>query len=318
MKIWDRAWAELVKRESLIVDLVVRYVDDVRVFLPSLNEGWEWNGSNFSYSSEKRKRDIQEGKSDSERTTTEITKAMCSMVTFLKFTGEEQGMFPNNRLPTLDVELWPEARGVNFGFYEKPQVPNRVIMKGTTLPESTVRSSLLQEVVRRMENCCVGIPDVERTSIISKFAQKMVNSGHCNNSTRITIVHGVMKYLDNLRLSRLPNTHPHYRPMYLEKKYKEGERQLTKQGAKLTWFGGGDKNKGREWRTKLQGQWRGARPLQKKVNGMQYTTVLQVPSTRSSRLLVELAKSENRLARLTGYTVKLTEKKWCAVSTLFQ
>ena len=53
----------------------------------------------------RRKRDIIEGVSDSERTTRENTKAMCSLVTFLKFTGEEQGMFDNNRLPTLDVEI---------------------------------------------------------------------------------------------------------------------------------------------------------------------------------------------------------------------
>ena len=69
MKIWDRAWEKLVMREKLIVDLTLRYVDDVRVFLPSLNEGWEWNGRNFSFSWERRKRELESGESDSWRTT---------------------------------------------------------------------------------------------------------------------------------------------------------------------------------------------------------------------------------------------------------
>ena len=85
-----------------------------------------------------------------ERTTEEIKKAMCSLVHFLEFTGESASMFTNQRFPTLDVELWWEGGKEMHSFYEKPQVPNRVLLKGTALPESTVRATLIQETVRRM------------------------------------------------------------------------------------------------------------------------------------------------------------------------
>ena len=77
-----------------------------------------------------------------------MTRAMCSLVEFLEFTGEEASMFENNMLPMLDVEIWYEREEVKFSFYEKPQVPNRVLQKETALPAQTIRSSLIQEVVR--------------------------------------------------------------------------------------------------------------------------------------------------------------------------
>ena len=78
---------------------------------------------------------------------------MCQLVEFLEFTGEDKSMFENQRLPTNDIEIWVEGIEVMFSFFEKPQVSNRVIQKGTALPGQTIRSSLIQEVVRRMQNC---------------------------------------------------------------------------------------------------------------------------------------------------------------------
>ena len=115
-----------------------------------------------------------------------------------------------------------------FSFYEKPQVPNRVLLKDTALPEQTIRSSLIQEVVRRMQNCCEEIGLEERQRILSNLAEKMINSGHSQKSTMIMIVQGVTKYLDNLRLSKLEPDHKHYRPMYLSKEFNQVGRQVEK------------------------------------------------------------------------------------------
>ena len=50
--------------------------------------------------------DKKSGRSDQARTTEEFVKAMSSLVEFLEFEGEESGMFENNKLPTLDTEIW--------------------------------------------------------------------------------------------------------------------------------------------------------------------------------------------------------------------
>ena len=49
MKVWDVAWCSLMKREGIKMDMVVRYVDDCRVFIPCLNEGWFWENNSFQF-----------------------------------------------------------------------------------------------------------------------------------------------------------------------------------------------------------------------------------------------------------------------------
>ena len=63
-------------------------------------------------------------------------------------------MFMNDRLPTLDTEIWVEEGIIMYAFYEKPQCPNKVLQRDTALSDSMIFASLNQEVVRRMLNCC--------------------------------------------------------------------------------------------------------------------------------------------------------------------
>ena len=316
MKIYDQAWVKLMEREGVIMDLFVRYVDDCRIFLTAINEGWRWEGNNFVFDWQWREEDIASGETDSERTTRHLARAICSMVPFLKFTGEECGMFKENILPTLDTKIWCEGEKTKYSFYEKPQVPNRVLMKGTALPESTVRSSLLQEVVRRMEHSNAEIQDRTRSDILSSFAQKMINSGHSKKSTRLTLVHGVLKYRENVILDQLPKEHSQHRPMYLYKRYNEAERQREKCAAKTSWYGEKAGVK-RKLRDKLCGTWRGAKQLQRKIKSMPYTTVMQVPSSKGSRLMNRLVKQEPKIAKMTGYQTKITEKSGVQLARLF-
>ena len=123
----------------------------------------------------------------------------------MNFTGEDETMFKTKKLPTLDTELWFEDGQIKHQFFEKPTVGNRVLMADTALPADGLKATLIQEVVRRLENCSIGI-DVQVTDrILSEFAQKLINSGHTMLYTKITLVQGVSKYLDNLRLSKLSN-----------------------------------------------------------------------------------------------------------------
>ena len=50
MKLWDKAWVDLLDREGLILLLYFRYVDDSRTFLSPLAEGWRWHQGSFHYS----------------------------------------------------------------------------------------------------------------------------------------------------------------------------------------------------------------------------------------------------------------------------
>ena len=49
-------------------------------------------------------------------TTQEITKAACSLVSFLNFKGKKGGMFYNSCLPTLDTEPWIQGDKTVIGW----------------------------------------------------------------------------------------------------------------------------------------------------------------------------------------------------------
>ena len=50
---------------------------------------------------------------------------------------------------------------------------------------------------------------------------------------------------------------------------------------------------------------------------MQFSTVLQVPSSKDSRLIREIAKLEPRLVKSSGYHTKLVEKSGKPLSKMF-
>ena len=108
MKFWDLKWLELLKRENVKYDLYLRYVDDCRLFLPVFNKGWTWKNNRIMYSVDQHVLDNASDETDVARTTRVITEAMCSLTSFLKFTGEDSSMFPDQTLPTLDTTLWVE------------------------------------------------------------------------------------------------------------------------------------------------------------------------------------------------------------------
>ena len=80
-------------------------------------------------------------------------------------------------------------------------------------------------------------------------------------------------------------------PLYVEKSFKRVERTLAKFEAKNGWYS--CENAGRSrWRSNLPTEWKGSKPLQTRVPGIPFTSVLQVQSSRDSRLLKAIAKIE--------------------------
>ena len=147
----------------------------------------------------------------------------------------------------------------------------------------------------------------------------MINSGHSVASTRITLVHGVVKFLELVRLSKLPVTDDCHRPLHCDKGFKRFERKLKKLMSKAGWY---DLDQAvflqkLRWRCNLPVEWRGSKPIQQKVYGMSFTTVIKVPGTKGSRLLRKLSKIEPRVAKSSGYQCKIVEESGKPLSYSF-
>ena len=256
---------------------------------------------------------------DQQRTMREIISSMSSILEFIQFEGEISEMFGDSKLPTLDTKIWlcEETNTVKYSFYEKPTCPNRVIQKSTALNESSIRATLVQEVVRRMKNCSEDLSTEEKQEILSVLAQKMFNSGHFISSIQYLLVHGVVKFGELLRVSKLDVSDEKYKPLYCERNYNVLNRKLHKILARTNWYEESTLVKKTKWREFLPPGWSGSKPAQYSVDCFKYTTLMQVPSSRDSRLFNMLAKAEPRLCKLTGYQVKYSEKSGRPLSKQF-
>ena len=316
MSLWDIAWQKLIEWENLDVHLSFRYVDDYRNFLQALMEGWRWNGVEFQFKPEWEIEDLESGVSDQHRTTLELTKAMSSLVCYLKFEGEEAGMFSSNKLPTLDTAIWWENNQIMHEVFEKDMCPNKVLQKSTALSTELIRASLNQEVVRHLLCCSQNLPLERKDEILSIFAQKLINSRFSLRSSQLILVHGTSRYVTMLKNSKLNPDKPKFKPLYWDKSYRKLERKLAKFDGKAGWYKQSDKIS-LNWRNSLPSVWKGTKPTQIRVPGMQFSTVLQVPSSKDSRLIREITKLEPRLVKSSGYHTKLVEKSGKPLSKMF-
>ena len=254
----------------------------------SLLEGWRWVNNKFEFKEEWKQEDLNSSDSDQHRTMRELTKAMSSLVSFLQFEGEESGMYTDCKLPTLDTSIWFENNRFKYEFYEKPTCPNKVLQKDTALSEDSVRASLNQEVVRRLLLCSEDLPIERKQEILSKFAQKLLNSGFSLTSSQIILVHGVTRFLEIVENSKRPTDHPLFKPLHVDKNYRRLERKLDKYSANQDWYKGGKPLN--VWRNKLPFEWRGSKPVQFKLPNMDFTSLLQVPSSKAVEKAVTSSK----------------------------
>ena len=93
-----------------------------------------------------------------------------------------------------------------------------------------------------------------------------------------------------------------YKPLYLSKKYKKGERLLTKAMAKGNWYKGkAQLNQSESWKSKVPKEWRNKCLRQRTIEGVKLSTVMMVPNTSRGELIDKLIEKEAQLSRITGY-----------------
>ena len=329
MAYFDRALKLLLLRENIKVPLSFRFVDDSRFGLQPIRPGWRWESGRLIFKESEVEKDIAVG--PQRRTTLIMNEILNSIVEYLKFTTEDNEDFENNKLPTLDCQIWIENGKIMHQFYEKPQVPNRMLLHNTALSATSLTSSIVQEGVRRLLNTSTTAPEHVKTQILNKFASKLVNSGFSRDDTEMFLVHSATSYIHKVMLSELPKDHTKYKPLYLSKEYRREERALTKARAKTNWFKSkststeSDSKEKKEnkhtqsdsWKTLLPREWRKRCIRQRNIAGTQVTTVMTVPNTCDGMLLNNLIQKEAQLCKLAGYCIKLVEGNGVPLNRMF-
>ena len=150
----NHASLELAKVE---ITLLSGYVDDVRQCGTSLRFGmrfmvetmtWRWRKEGAMEDKMLR----ENGESRDQRMVRLCLPLANSINSDLEFTAEVAGEFDNNRLPTLDFEMWMENNGtINHSYFQKPMKTNLVTMKRSAMSRHQKMSILSNEAVRRCQ-----------------------------------------------------------------------------------------------------------------------------------------------------------------------
>ena len=192
----------------------------------------------------------------------------------------------NKRVPILDLEVWMDRDEegdwqVRWAFYEKPMKNKFVIMEKSAVSSNSQRTTLVNEVVRRLRNCHKGIPEKETRGILEKFSRKMRRSGHKEKMRREVIDAGVKIHAEQVE------------------KDEAGEKTMAKEEKKKR---GG--NKQRDWYKKKKGG-----NKKEKVEA-----VMMVPYTPGSQLLRKFKEITQR----NKMNIKFVEKGGYSVQNLLE
>ena len=234
---WDREWTKLLTTLGLSFEEAARYMDDLRVYLYGIKQGWRWYDGELCWTEEWEQEDRVSGRSDLERTCDILKTSMNMVFTFMNFTIESALDFADCRLPTLDFKLWVRADNqIMFTFFEKPTCSNQVLNRFTALSENTKVSNMTSEVIRRMMHVSEQLPMDERVVVLDRLGQKLANSDYDLAMIRRGMIGGLKGYEKRLEQSRKHVDSLGYRALHESAGVSFGARSLKKLTGKSSWF----------------------------------------------------------------------------------
>ena len=224
----DSRWARVQSVWGLKVQCYFCYIDDLRIYLWPIKQGWNWTGEGWVFDPDTT------GNVDAEaRTLDLLCKTLNSSLDFLRFSMESETDF-GGWLPTLDVQTRVQESGqISYKFFKKPMSTNLTIQFGSALSSNTIFSTLRQEVTRRMTNTSLDILLEERLNIVEDYISVLVNSGHKYPFIKAVILQGISKYIHMVTRSNLQNTDIKFMPIHRPKEFKRYERILFKYVGKM-------------------------------------------------------------------------------------
>ena len=114
----------------------------------------------------------------------------------------------------LEVESSPPHRMVQqifFEFYTKPTKPKRTMLATAANPWQQKRTTLTQELIRRLRNTRKELTCSRKQEILSDYMQMLKNSGYPVNFRKEILSSGLNGYNKILEADR-SNQKPLYRP----------------------------------------------------------------------------------------------------------
>ena len=325
MTMWDKWWSRGQLNAGLVSPLFIRYVDDIRIYIFPINNGWRWEKNRWKFDG-----NTLDDLSNENRTKQEICKSFNSIMEGISLTMECEWEFDNHFLPTLDFQTHVrDDYEIEFKFFSKPMGSGLVIQAGTALSQQTVFTSLRQDLVRRLLNISPHIDQEIRLEIIEGYIQSMVNSGHKLPFIKSIVLQGITRYLYMVERSTMQHDRPEYTPLYRARGFKSTERIMRKKVNRYMWYTEKDfkdpyrnvwKFRVRRRGDKVHKHWMNKLTTNNCSKGKEIpiTTTMYVPSSCGGKMIKKIQEVEDRLLKESTWRPKLLEKAGVPLANIFR
>ena len=130
----------------------------------------------------------------------------------IQFTTETEYDFPpQNRLHTLDTDIWMSMDGtIMHSYYQKEMKTPLLLMRDSAMAGQQKFSILSNELMRRLGNIGRGVSHTEKLSIVETFIREMKNSGYERKAAREAVISG-LKGFSKRQERRMRDGDSHYR-----------------------------------------------------------------------------------------------------------
>ena len=131
-----------------------------------------------------------------------------------------------SQVPTRSVQQ------VRFEFFSKPMAAKKVMLASAAQPWGQKRTTLTQELIRRLLNCSKELPCSRKKKHLNNYMQLLKNSGYSEAFRAEILKSGINGYNKILKAEK-----DEIRPIYRPKGWKESARWLEKRRKKNNWLG---------------------------------------------------------------------------------
>ena len=223
--------------------------------------------------------------------------------------------FKNERLPTLDFEMWISGEKIFHSYFQKEMRTPLVIMERSGMATQQKFQILSNDLNRRLSNVQHGeIRKSEINSKIEQFITELKSSGYCRKQAQEIVCSGIRGYRNKIRKRKRKNT-----PFYRLGEDTVEDRMRKKIVEKENWYkkdeddeDDKEENPSKYRRvTESEQVPSSSRRLRAKIKGKKTKdekSVIFVPHTVGSGLARELRSKEEKMKEITGDKIKIVEK----------
>ena len=220
---WDRQLKSNLLKQGVIIKMYSRYVDDGTIVVKTVTD----------YNEEMDKKEI-------EKETMEIIKNTANKINKnIKVKADYPSNHNNNRMPSLDLELWIDEVEINgelkpqilHSHYMKPMANKHVILKNSAIAVQKKFRILSNDLLRIMRNVSPKCKNEELEKVVQYYINRLQYSGY-NKEDKVSIYKKAKRIYKDMTAKNETGE----KPLYRSKSWNLSQRIKEKEKKRRQWF----------------------------------------------------------------------------------